>query len=539
MPFWRTTLVDSSMLLPVIHTCHRLREVALAHPHLWTTFHASIEGPRLPLILQMAQWSKRVPLNAVGSYISIFKEFPPDAHFGSINMHEIGSDGFRCLQTVLEQLSSPALRTFSLFMNERMAWYPENDTLPLYPESAPNLRELTLEDARTLAPRGFPNLTHLALIDVSLRDLHKRFINFLRECPCLESIFLSGFVFGSEGTPSTPPPIPLQHLKYVTLQDFFPSALEYYVPLLQPRAPGSSMQVLAYHADEPEFAPSFLLPPRPHNPEEHRITCICIGVHPTSPTEPDYAISLTTITAHATRRLAAWSDTLDANGIHPHAWPAIVLSSLSPFPGPFPPSGSSPSPPPAADEVWLYGMDMSTFPPDWPPLSHSAFHGATRVVLAIDRRLHFDEPPSLRLLPPAPPSPPSASASTSPLAQAITITTLRLVYGCSASGTAYHDPSELHPDPSDPSLNPQRYRLPLAQLAADLRSGAYGHLRHLVLQLTPHVCVDARELGALRDAAGAARLETFAVDRIEAFPEMPGHADPAHRGCHRYPGSLW
>ena len=232
MPYWRTSLVDSSMLLPVIHTCRRLREVSLAHPHLWTTFHASIEGPRLPLIQQMAQWSKGTPLHAIGSYIPIFKEFPRDTHFASINLHEINDDDFRLLQNVLEQLSSPALRTFSLFINERNA---KNDALPLFPERAPNLRELTLEDTRTLAPRGFPNLTHLALIDVSMHDLHARFISFLRECPRLQSIFLSGFVFGLEGAPSTSPPISLQHLQYVTLHDFFPSALGYYAPLLQPR----------------------------------------------------------------------------------------------------------------------------------------------------------------------------------------------------------------------------------------------------------------------------------------------------------------
>ena len=31
-PFWHNTLTDSSILIPVTHTCRRLREVALAHP---------------------------------------------------------------------------------------------------------------------------------------------------------------------------------------------------------------------------------------------------------------------------------------------------------------------------------------------------------------------------------------------------------------------------------------------------------------------------------------------------------------------------
>ena len=52
---------DSSMLIPITQTCRRLREVALSHPALWTTFEAVDE--RVPLIRLLAKWSQHLPLN--------------------------------------------------------------------------------------------------------------------------------------------------------------------------------------------------------------------------------------------------------------------------------------------------------------------------------------------------------------------------------------------------------------------------------------------------------------------------------------------
>ncbi|KAI1784709.1 hypothetical protein LXA43DRAFT_1041274 [Ganoderma leucocontextum] len=465
--------MDSSMLVPVTQTCRRLREVALAHPHLWTTFQASFEN--LPLIRQM-EWSKHILLNALGSDINILQELPPDSRFGSIHLYDISASIFGYLRTLVEQSSSPALHSFSLFWH---GWDPEEDTIPLTPEYAPNLRELAIQYSEALVDKGFPRLTHLALIDVSARNFHARFIRFITECPQLESVALSGFAlnFEEEDAPTDPPSIPLQHLRHVTFHDFFPNALKYYVTLLQPRVPGSSIQVLAYHAEDRVFPLSFLLPPHSDEPEPEAQTRICIGVHPPNPTDTVYAISLTTITFRSTRHLASWNHQLETNDITPSKWPSTVLSQST--------TSTSPL---AIDEVWLYGVGATTFPRPCSPLAH--FPNARRVVIAVDRRFHYNDAPTLHLLP----------STRDPSCGPIGITTLRIV--------------------------------PLGQLIQDFRSGGYGYIKHLVLQVTPHIGVDEKELDELRNLG---HFETFRFERIEEFPDMPGHSDPARWGCERYP----
>ena len=89
-------MVDVQERGQVLHTCHRLREVALAHP----TIEASGEMRRLPLMCQTAQWSKRVPLDVVGSHVKIFKELAPETRFRSINLYEIDGDNFCRLQVL-------------------------------------------------------------------------------------------------------------------------------------------------------------------------------------------------------------------------------------------------------------------------------------------------------------------------------------------------------------------------------------------------------------------------------------------------------
>ena len=510
------------MLIPVMHACSRLREVALAHPHLWTTLQGPRKGLKLPLIRQMAEWSKPILLKAVGSDIGILGEFP-STRFVSIHLYDIDHHGLRCLQSLLDQWCSPTLDSFSLTLNGTDDWVLEDDTLSLTPECAPNLRELTIEDAQVLVGKGLPNLTYLALIDTSAHNFHAMFIRFIGECPRLESIFLSGhltFNIEEEDVRSNPPFLPLHHLRHITFHRFFPDALEYYVPLLQPRGKVSSFHVLAYGAEDPTFPPSFLLPPHPDGPERPAQKWICIGVHPVNPVDPGYAISLTTVTTSSTRRIAAWDDELTVNDVLPHEWPSLVLSRCLTSPSPL-----------VADEVWLYGVGATIFPR--PPLAH--FFGATRVVLALDRRLHYLDQPSLHVLP----------STRDPSFAPISITSVRIVHGFSSGHnkfTSSYGPSagsdsgyEFDSDPkADADIS--RFTLSLGVLIDHLRCGGYGYIKHFVLQVTPQMHVDETELAEVEEAG---RSETFAFECIEEFPEMPGHEDPARWGCRRYPGSLW
>ncbi|PIL29930.1 hypothetical protein GSI_07841 [Ganoderma sinense ZZ0214-1] len=565
-PSWRNALTDSAMLVPVTQTCRRLREVALAHPTIWTTFQAFPE--KRALARQMAAWSKHVPLNAVGSDVGVMGELPPNTRFRSIHLYGIGED-CGSLRTLVEQFSSATLSSFLLFCYEKYDWDSKEGGQPLSLTLATNLRDLALNEVRALPDRGFPRLTHLALLDVSTPLFHERVVNFIRECPQLENIALHAFTFtfANADVANDPAPIPLPRLRHVTLTGFSPDALAHYLALLQPRVHGSSVQILGYHCRDHAFPTSFLLPPNPASasasasasapapvPHDPKIK-VCIGIHPTG--LGDYSVSLTTVLPHTagtvtTRRIAAWVLQLSLSGTSPPQWPALIFSQDALAASPW-----------AVDEMWLYAVGSASSP--WKRSPLELFPGARTVVLVAEGAAYYDGPPSLRLLPfvraPRPTSesesdpdseseselqsdpesdPESAAgiAEPSPIATSTSITTLRLVHGFrdhdrdGFSGLI----ATLGPAMSSFLRSFYRGHLSLAQLIHDFRSGGYGYVKHFVLQVTPHLDVDEAELDALRDVG---RFETFRFERIEEIPGMPGQSDPAHRGGERYPGALW
>ncbi|KAM5542241.1 hypothetical protein V8D89_004114 [Ganoderma adspersum] len=525
-PFWRNTLDDSSILVPVTHTCRRLREVALAHPIIWTTFQLSLK--KLALARQMATWSSHLPLNAVGSDVGVLEALPPNTCFQSIHLYGIGKDD-RNLRALADRVSSTALSSLSLFCNEKYDWDANEGGLPLSLARATNLRDLALDEVRALPNKGFPRLTRLALLGWSTPIFHERVVNFIRECPQLENIALHEFTltFANGDVPHDPAPIALDHLRHVTLVDFSPDALTHYLALLQPRVHGSSVQIMGYHGKDRAFPTHFLLPPPSSSSSQDRHIKVCIGVHPTG--LGDYSVSLTTVFAHTTRRIASWVLQLGINGIAALQWPSLVFADASPLW--------------VVDEVWLYGLGASSslWKRDRSPLT--LFPIARTAVLVAEGGTHHDDPPILRLLPFVHPVAAGSDLDPNPESEAgvgepypMGITTLRIVHGFSeydvfcefaaSHGTAGHTcRGEAHRD-----------GLSLSRLIQDLRSGGYGYLKHFVLQATPHIDVDERELDVLKNLG---QFETFRFERIEEFPEMPGHSDPAQRGGERYPGALW
>ena len=516
-PVWWNTLFDSSMLISVTHTCRRLREVALTHPYLWTTSRLSFE--RLPLIQQMTTWSKHIPLNVVAHDIGVLSELSQNIRFESIHLHDIKESDLDLLSTVIDHTTSPALHSFSLLCHpsQRRPTGSKREPLPLHLEHAPNLRYLTLDEVEVLPNKGFPCLTHLALIDsteytirnwFSQTEFHTRLFEFLKASPQLKSIILTELCLSSEGIDvpiEVPSPLPLAHLRHVTLCNLSVTATKHYVALLQPPVNGSSVHILGHSFTEPQFPElgRFLLPPDYTASQRPEQICVQFGVRPIAPDTRDYAISVATVSSRSTRHLITWSARVVAEqgGVtRPYGRPSTILShwqhpsSLSPFLH--------------VDEVWLYGISTIA-PVEWPSGSLLHLPLAARVVVVTDRRLHYryHDVPTLRLLP----------SVHDQLPGSIAITTLRLVHGFSEPG---HDeePSLFDPDPA------VRYRLPLGQLVEDLRSGEYRYLKHLVLQATPHMHVDEEELDEVRDAG---RFETFAFERIATFPEMPRHSDPA------------
>lgn len=512
-PFWYDSLADSSMLMPVIHTCRRLREVALAHPVIWTTFQASFK--KLALARQMATWSAYVPLNAVGSDVGVLNGLPPNTRFRSIHLYDIGKD-CRNVRALVEQFSSPTLSSFSLLCDEKYDWDAKESSQPLSLVRATNLRHLVLDEARALPNKGFLKLTHLALLGLLTPKLHARFTGFIRECPLLESVALSDFSLADEDAPNNPAPIPLHHLRHVALIDFSPNALSCYLTLLQPRVRGSSVQVLGYRARDTSFPHRFLLPPDSDPQQGQTQAKVCIGMHPTG--VGDGSISLTTVFAHTTRRIASWVPQLRLNGIPTFQWPSIVFAGHATSPW-------------TIDEVWLYGLGSSSKPWTCSPLK--LFPRARTVVLVAEGGTHHGGPPSLHLLPSVHDA---GCNSQSEAGELVGITTLRLVHGFKEYD-GFCKFAASHGASGHSCRGETRYdHLPLKRLIQDFRSGGYGYVKHFVLQVTLHINVDGRELDVLRNLGN---FETFTFERIDELPDMPGHSDPAYRGSGRYPGALW
>ncbi|PIL29931.1 hypothetical protein GSI_07842 [Ganoderma sinense ZZ0214-1] len=478
----------------------------------------------------MAVWSEHIPLNIAGNDISVLGQLLLNTRrrFESVHLYDIASNDLGPLRsTVIREISSPSLRSLSLF-SDFIARVPviedsARNRLPLTPEHAPNLRFFALDDVELLPANGFSCLTHLALIDSwvytswstaeSPENFHSRLLKFLKECPRLESIVLMNFVLRlAEGEVlREPAPLPLPHLQHVTLCNFDPEAIRYYVSLLQPRVDGSSIQILGYHPREPWFPGHFLLPPDSTRADAQALKQICVGVHTRAPHNPEYSISVTTVSSSSTRRLVARSSQL-ADTITPYDWPSSILSQ--------PPTASLPLP---MEEVWLYGFSGTTIPRIHSPLLHLP-HITRVLVLATDRRLHYDDSdiPTLRHLPTA----------LDLLPGPISISAVRIVYGFSEPSEPFRERSPFDWHGLGPAVN--LYHLPLVQLVDDLRSGAYAYLKHFVLQATPHMWVSEDELAAVREAG---RFETFVFEHIATFPEMPGHSDPARK--ERFPNPRW
>ncbi|TBU30887.1 hypothetical protein BD311DRAFT_753995, partial [Dichomitus squalens] len=141
------------------------------------------------------------------------------------------------------------------------------------------------------------------------------------------------------------------------------------------------------------------------------------------------------------------------------------------------------------------------------------------MVVVVDLSFHYDDEPSLCLLP-------STRETVSGSGAEIRgVTTLRLVHGCSHHDT-FCQPPERH------RRRAGSHKVPLGRLIEDVGSGEYSYLERFVLQVTPHMHVDPEELERLR-----ACFQGFTFERVEEFPAMPGHTDPARWGCERWPGS--
>ena len=524
-PSWRSIATDGSMLIPMTHTCHRLREIALAHHSLWATLTTKksqlvpnfVERSR-PAPLTVAAWS----LHNIPAIFDVFftgaANRIQELHLFSIEIEHM-SYLFKLLKCPLPALKSLTLTCYLVASR----WGDKPFELPLSRERNPSLQYLALKDVPFLPETGFSTLTHLSLTYVTVPSLYSRVIDFVSDCPRLESVALSGLWSEADtldvGAYKTP--LPLSHLRRVTLHELYNQSLQLFSFLLHPTKSDSAYHILNYDPRDQASLMDFLLEPvRMHKhlaglPAED--PQLCISLHPDR--NGDFstwecAPAITVTTREQTRRLGACSGQRRVTGSS-LTWISSLLSANAAALTSIP-------------EVWLVNATPSTFLPRPPspapcnaidsPLIH--LPALETLVLVIDHTfLCATAWSGLYLLP----------SSQDPTFVVPNLTTLRLIHGYSnyalAQQRAAANCMEL-PDTLDFTATLQ-----------ELSTGAYGYLRntHLVVQTVGCMRLDTRDLESLREY-----FKTVQRQRLEALPAMPVRGeDPASRGCERWPGALW
>ncbi|TFK91548.1 hypothetical protein K466DRAFT_660001 [Polyporus arcularius HHB13444] len=528
-PFWRSTETDSSVLIPVTHTCRRLREVALGLRSLWGTLTTK-DPHRVPIFVErsrpapltVAAWSR----HDIPSVFDVF--FTGEAN--RIQELHLCSVEVEHMNYLYELLNSPlpCLKSFTLHCYQA-DWYAKPSQLPLSRDRNPSLRYLTLKNTPFLPETGFPTLTHLSLTQVVTGpDLNVKVADLLSDCPRLESVVLSCLSFETvilDGAAHRKPLL-LEHLRRVTLHEMDDNALQLYMSLLQPRARDSAYHILGHilghnnQRDNPLLR-DFLFPPETQKrsedqPAEESLQ-LCISVHPDHNGEFsgwDRSYALTVTTRECTRRLATYSG--QRRYIGNSVWITQLLAANATWLA-------------AIREVWVVNAAPSTF---WPrflssdtcapvmsPLVH--FPALETLTLVSDHTFLVEgtTQPGLYLLP----------STEDPTAVAPKLTALRLMHGFSDHTLAKRRATERHVPLAD--------TLDFKQMLEDLRCGDYAYLRdtRLIVQTTPNVRVDRNNLDRLREHFKDVRHEW-----LDALPAMPVRGeDPARRGCEKWSESHW
>ncbi|KAI0696488.1 hypothetical protein C8T65DRAFT_663649 [Cerioporus squamosus] len=526
-PFWRSTATDSSMLIPVTHTCRRLREVALGLRSLWGTLTtkqpklvpAVVERSR-PAPLAIGAWSRQ----DIPSLFDVF--FTGEANrIQELHLFSIEVEHMNYLYELLKS-PLPSLKSFTLNCYLVSShWNDKPSQLPLSRDRNPSLQYLALKDTPFLPETGFPTLTHLSLTYATVPDLHAKVADLISDCPHLESVALGGLWSEIEIPDSAAQRTPLlmEHLRRVTLHEMYDKALQLYMSLLQPRASDAAYHVLGHDQRDDPMLQDFLFSPEmqthPEDQPAEESSQLCISVHPDSNGEFtgwDRSYALTVTTRESTRRLAAYSG--QRRFIGSSVWiPQLLAAKTTPLA--------------AIREVWVVNAAPSTFWPRLPSTEPCApvmsplvyFPALETVMLVSDHTFLLGgiAQPSLYLLPP--------TRDQDPASAALNLTTLRLVHGFSDHALAKQRAAEKHVPLSE--------SLDFKQMLEDLSGGDYVYLRDtlLVVQTTSNVRVDEDNLERLREYFKEVRHE-----RVDTLPSMPVRGeDPARRGCEKWPGSLW
>ncbi|KAI0757643.1 hypothetical protein C8Q80DRAFT_1134702 [Daedaleopsis nitida] len=500
--------MDSMMLVPISGTCHRLREVVLGNPLLWT--HG--KENRIPMILTRSQ-SAPIALSLTTRSISSSSErilclvLQPKHIMRIRELHMFGDedDGRRQLYDNFHRSLWPALEHLTLSCRykepSRTSGVPGAARLLPFQgvsEHMPRLRYLSLKWTPSwMPPYGLPALTHLSL-DFMITGENmlplERLVGFISMCPKLESVFLSLPRTEDDNTPQSVAPIPsmvLPRLRRVKCLNNSSGTLRILLSAFALHTRKDiAVQILCDRGGDLMMLPwETILPYDPRGCEN--ISALAILQHAAPEPEQQSSIfnidtspllSITAIvSSRTTVRVACSSRNLCADlerGVLGQAFFSDV------------------------HDVWI-GVAQEYLHTAVISALLAPIPAIETITLVTDYALHGDSrsfSPSFRLVP----------KSSERRVGSARVRTLRFVHGYGDyedSGCRRSQASGVDAAPTKLNLN---------ELLSGLGSGEYDYFDELLLQITAHLEVDEEEVAKLR-----ACVRVMRVERIECMPEPP------------------
>ncbi|RPD59390.1 hypothetical protein L226DRAFT_219533 [Lentinus tigrinus ALCF2SS1-7] len=495
-PFWLSAARNSDMLVPITRTCRYLRKVALSNPLLWKTL-TTHSTPSIPFS-QLQRLCDGVPLTLVVApskdFTNILDAFYPSHahHVRELHFTEIGHRHINYVRSLMQH-STPALTSYAFCgRTGDISKWPTHE-LPLPLTSAALLRDLYIRDVPLLPSIALPHLTHLALSKIEMRGLHTAVANVLSLCPNLEALVLAQLFQIDSATPD-PQPLHMKKLRRLTLYGMTQTSLQYYLTLLPRGSPQSATQLLS------SFETASVLP---NGTFENTTRIAFTYARPATPsfsrphhteltmTTPDRVVHVVQELMNRSPlsglqyALGGWYEGLSVHSAR--------LSQVR--------------------EVWFTNMCRANAEESQVVHSIVALLPALETLVITEEYAGNVHPvsPNLSLCP----------SAHDPSFQSRRLKNLRIACGLSSR--------------SDPTHSYVLYALLFADMLAQLKTGAYDYLEHLVVLAVRQLVISEADLAQLRE-----HFSTVKAEYVDVLPGMPVPAccnEP--RAGIKWTGALW
>ena len=512
---WHSALVENSMLLPILQTCLRLRNIAVSYPALWNSVSVAAEPVLDGLTENAISWSESRPLGVDLLLDESYSQADPDGRrmkalwpSAAVRAREVHVN-IRSRHPVAELWDSvfehpyARLESFSFY---DLTYHRVIPFLPNARGSASQLRRLDLRSGSVVPDCAFPRLTHLAL--QRLKGSTTSMVGLLDRCPNLESLIMHNSNLSPP--PKDPPYHPGPHLprlRRVVLKNIRYRLLPFFLQKLPKHSQNYSLQIIGFERLSSFYNAAMLLRDHSLAPPQ----TIRISLEPLRDTQIWYTLSIVFLSSRSLVRVGTSVRPSSYRADGPD-WLGHTLQDKSSLG--------------AVTELWLVDLPRHESSSEWWDSYDETLRSVLTalptlevVSIAYDHSRHIAVP-DLRLFP----------DGREPSFNSHRLKTVRFLHG-------YDRDLEyrvvLEAGEYEELLKPRETKeLSLARILDQLRTGAFDYLSRLVLRVPSHFTLDEAELAQLRGCVSQVDIE-YSDER----PEMPlpeYATEPEASGCSSY-----